>query len=243
MHEKLVLNSRKRHTQVNKVMKSKRKKKCNSLDNLTITNKNSRKRRAQDNEKNEIKAKNKKEKETLPISELTVANKSQFTLPVINFDFLIGKSVSALSRHGKNWKNFSIRAVFCGPSGCGKTNALFTILIHINGLRWINVYIFSKSLNQDKYQWFIDFVKSIKEVQVFVYSENEQVISPEEVLPNSIKIFDDIACEKQDNVRNFYSMGRHMDVDSFYLCQSYARIPKHLIRDNFNFLVLFDRMK
>lgn len=30
-----------------------------------------------------------------------------------------------------------------------------------------------------------------------------------------------------------------MDVDSFYLCQSYTRIPKHLIRDNANLIVLF----
>ena len=34
-------------------------------------------------------------------------------------------------------------------------------------------------------------------------------------------------------------MGRHSNVDCFYLCQSYARIPKHLIRDNANFLMLF----
>jgi len=34
-------------------------------------------------------------------------------------------------------------------------------------------------------------------------------------------------------------MGRHVDVDSFYLCQTYAKIPKHLIRDNANLLILF----
>jgi len=34
-------------------------------------------------------------------------------------------------------------------------------------------------------------------------------------------------------------MGKHSHVDCFYLCQSYARIPKHLIRDNANLLILF----
>lgn len=34
-------------------------------------------------------------------------------------------------------------------------------------------------------------------------------------------------------------MGRHKLVDCFYLCQTYTRIPKHLIRDNANLLILF----
>ncbi|KAL7298968.1 hypothetical protein TKK_0008068 [Trichogramma kaykai] len=34
-------------------------------------------------------------------------------------------------------------------------------------------------------------------------------------------------------------MGRHKNVDSFYLCQSYAHVPKHLVRDNVNLLVIF----
>ena len=34
-------------------------------------------------------------------------------------------------------------------------------------------------------------------------------------------------------------MGRHEKVDSFYLWQSYTRIPKHSIRDNVNLLAVF----
>jgi len=34
-------------------------------------------------------------------------------------------------------------------------------------------------------------------------------------------------------------MGRHADVDCFYLCQTYAKISKHLICDNANLLILF----
>ncbi|EZA55673.1 hypothetical protein X777_04182 [Ooceraea biroi] len=35
-------------------------------------------------------------------------------------------------------------------------------------------------------------------------------------------------------MREHFSMGRHSLVDCFYLCQTYARIPKHLLRDNAN---------
>ena len=34
-------------------------------------------------------------------------------------------------------------------------------------------------------------------------------------------------------------MGRHRLIDCLYLSQTYARIQKHLIHDNVNFLVLF----
>ena len=33
-------------------------------------------------------------------------------------------------------------------------------------------------------------------------------------------------------------MGRHQLVDCFYLCQTYTRIPKHLVRNNANFLII-----
>jgi len=39
-------------------------------------------------------------------------------------------------------------------------------------------------------------------------------------------------------VREYFSMGRHANDDCFYLCQMYARIPKHLIRNNANLLIL-----
>ena len=106
-------------------------------------------------------------------------------------------------------------------------------------MRFENVCIYSKSLHQPKYQFLKDLLEPIVGVQYFPFSDHEQVILPNEVLPNSIMIFDDIACEKQDNVKAYFCMGRHKDVDSFYLCQSYARIPKHLVRDNVNMLVIF----
>ncbi|EZA61636.1 hypothetical protein X777_11759 [Ooceraea biroi] len=80
---------------------------------------------------------------------------------------------------------------------------------------------------------------SIDEIGYFTFSNNSDVIPPCEARPNSIFVFDDVACDKQDTVREYFSMGRHSNVDSFYLCQTYARIPKHLIRDNAYLLILF----
>ncbi|EZA51131.1 hypothetical protein X777_10440, partial [Ooceraea biroi] len=45
--------------------------------------------------------------------------------------------------------------------------------------------------------------------------------------------------DTQDAMREHFLMGRHSLVDCFYLCQTYARIPKHLMRDNANLLILF----
>ena len=67
----------------------------------------------------------------------------------------------------------------------------------------------------------------------------DSVVDSDHALPNSIMIFDDIACEKQDNVRAFFCMGRNIKVDCFYLCQTYAHVPKHLVRDNVNLLAIF----
>lgn len=141
-------------------------------------------------------------------------------------------------RHGKLLPN-TIRGLITGPSNCGKTNVMLSLLQHPNGLNFENIYIYSKSLHQPKYEFLQKAIQPIKGMGLFTFSNNADVISPDKSKPNSIFIFDDIACEKQDNVRSYFCMGRHNNVDSFYLGQSYTRIPKHLIRDNTNFLVVF----
>lgn len=156
-------------------------------------------------------------------------------LPIVNFDF---KDEKKLKRHGELLPS-SIRAVFAGPSNCGKTNSLLALITHPNGLRFENLYLYTKSLNQPKYQYLKKLLEPIDEISFMPFTEHENVISPDEALPNSIMIFDDVACEKQDNVRAFFCMGRHKSVDCFYLCQSYTHTPKHLVRDNVNFLVIF----
>ncbi|KYM98109.1 hypothetical protein ALC62_11191 [Cyphomyrmex costatus] len=142
----------------------------------------------------------------------------------------------------------SIRGVICGPSNCGKTNMLISLLESPHGVRFENVYVYSKSLQQPKYRYLENLLEPIEEIGYFTFSNNSDVVPSNEALPNSIFVFDDVACDKQDAIREYFTMGRHhtlhntgrhADVDCFYLCQTYAKIPKYLIRDNANLLILF----
>ena len=54
-------------------------------------------------------------------------------------------------------------------------------------------------------------------------------------------IFGDVVCENKDNTRVYFCIGRYLGIHNFYLCQTYSRIPKYLVRNNANFLVIFRR--
>jgi len=155
-------------------------------------------------------------------------------LPIYNID----SSDTATSRHGALFPN-TVRSLVLGSSGCGKTNLIYFLLVNENGLRFENVYIYSKTLQQPKYQLLKRIIENIKGLNIFTFFENEQVISPENVLPNSVFIMDDVIGEQQNIIREYFSRGRHNKVDIFYLAQSYSKVPKQLIRDNANLIVLF----
>ena len=76
-------------------------------------------------------------------------------LPIENFDIGYEKRIK---RHGELLPG-SIRAAFCDPSNCGKTNSLLALITHPNGLRFENVYVYSKSLNQPKYKFLKDLLE------------------------------------------------------------------------------------
>ena len=79
----------------------------------------------------------------------------------------------------------------------------------------------------------------MKDIKLYTFSNNAQVISPQEANTNSLMIFDDICLESQKIVQEYFSAARHNNIDIFYISQSYAQIPKQLIRDNCNFLIIF----
>lgn len=142
------------------------------------------------------------------------------------------------NRHGKLLPN-TIRCIISGPSNCGKTNLVVGLLIHENGLHYKNVYVYSKTLFQPKYVFLEKVLQRIPEVTYKKFRDNEEVLSPQEASPDSVIIFDDVACENQNNIRDYFAMGRHCNIDSFYLNQTYSKIPKQLIRDNANLIILF----
>lgn len=161
--------------------------------------------------------------------------KQKVTLPIKNVEISL---VDNYRKHGPLLPS-SIRAIICGPSNCGKTNVMISLLTDLNGLRFENIYIYSKSLNQPKYQFLKTVAERLREIGFYTFAENEDVCSPNQARPNSVFIFDDVACDKQNNIREYFSMGRHKNIDCFYLCQTYSKIPKQLIRDNANLIVVF----
>lgn len=133
----------------------------------------------------------------------------------------------------------NIRSIICGPSNCGKTNVMLSLLIHENGLKFQNVYLYSKTSSQPKYRFLKQILDRVPSVKLFTFKFDEDVIHPNDALPNSIIIFDDVVGEKQINIRNYFTMGRHRAIDCFYLSQTYSKVPKQLLRDNVNFLIIF----
>jgi len=166
---------------------------------------------------------------------------------VIDFDKVIkgcGLEMDAVKkkkRHGPLFPNH-VRCIICGPSGCGKTNLLFNMLFDQKGISFSNIYLFSKTTFQSKYELLRTIMQGLGNGQEYVECDtSEEIPEPHELPANSIIIFDDVICEQQDAIRKYFSAGRHSDVDVFYLAQTYSRIPKQLIRDNANFLIVFQQ--
>lgn len=160
--------------------------------------------------------------------------KQQCNVKVQNFE---GEQRTT-SKHGMLFPN-NIRCIISGPSNSGKTNLMISLLTSINGLRYETVYLYSKSLYQTKYQILNNILTSISGIKYFPCAENVNLTPLSEVLPNSIFIFDDIATDRQEHLRSYFCQGRHKQIDSFCLIQTYARVCKHLVRDNANLLILF----
>lgn len=165
--------------------------------------------------------------------------KQALSIRVENADTVTSPKSVKLKRHSELLPD-SIRCIIAGPSNCGKTNLLVSLIESENGLKFENIYIYSKTLEQDKYKYLRNLLMPIKGLGFYTFSSSDKVISPKEAKRNSIIIFDDVICDKsQENIRNYYCLGRHRNIDCFYLTQTYTRVSKHLIRDNCNFLVLF----
>ncbi|VDO44680.1 unnamed protein product [Brugia timori] len=135
-----------------------------------------------------------------------------------------------------------IRAGIFGPSGCGKTNVLIQILLEIN--TYHHIYLCSKTSNQEKYV-------RLKQI-INIYNDNQpkhtisfttlppnNLPEPEKIQPNSVIIFDDILTDPQANIATYFLRGRHHNISCFYLAQTYSKVPKQCIRDNFNYIIIF----
>ena len=66
------------------------------------------------------------------------------TIKVINVDNTV-QTEKKIRKHG-NMLPISIRGIICGSSNCDKPNMLISLLESRNGIRFENVYVYSKSL-------------------------------------------------------------------------------------------------
>lgn len=164
--------------------------------------------------------------------------KQKHSLDIENLDEQVDGGLKKSPRHGPLLP-LSVRGLIIGPSNCGKTNVMITLLTHPQGLYFSNIYIFSKSLYQPKYQYLKDVMSPINGLGFHTFSDRESIIEPSKVKTNSVFIFDDVICEKQDELRAYFSMGRHKNIDPFFLAQTYSKVPKQLVRDNANLLIVF----
>ena len=55
----------------------------------------------------------------------------------------------------------------------------------------------------------------------------------------NLLILDDCFLGPQNKAEAYYTRGRQNNCDTFYISQSYFRLPRHTIRENANFIVLF----
>ena len=90
----------------------------------------------------------------------------------------------------------------CGPRGCGKTNTVMHMIYKV--LFFDKIYLFSKNLEQPKYQRLLETFDPISEECGYdiVETSNDEIILVNELDDSNQKlvIFDDFVCEKIKNL-------------------------------------------
>ena len=145
----------------------------------------------------------------------------------------------------------TIFAVFAGSTGSGKTNLLLNLVRQPKLLNYNHIYIYSSTLHQPAYEhlkrYFADLEKLIfddtnREVKIAQFFDaDSEIMYPTELdrSKNHIMVFDDVMCNDQTVIKDYFCRGRHNNVNVFYLCQSLHKIAKHCIRENANLFILF----
>ena len=112
------------------------------------------------------------------------------------------------------------RHVIIGPSNVGKTYYMLKILEKLGNKR--PIHIITRSPNQySNYKTSTD-------------------IKPINKYKGSVVIFDDmLGAENSCQIDDFFTRGRHEDLDVYYIRQSYFGLPRESIRNNSDRLILF----
>ena len=120
-----------------------------------------------------------------------------------------------------NVSKFENRAnVIIGPRNVGKTYYMLKVLEKIGNKR--PIHIISRSPNQ------------------YPNYKTSTEIKPINKYKGSVVIFDDMLGAKNSSlIDEFFTRGRHEDLDVYYISQSYFALPRQSIRNNSDRLILF----
>ena len=137
----------------------------------------------------------------------------------------------------------TFRMLICGPSGCAKTNTLMHMLHQL--LFYDKIYLFSKNLQQPKYQELLKAFQPITKEAGYqvIETSNDEIPSLDELNDENQKIvvFDDFVCEKKktEPLIEYFIRSRHKNCSVIYLSQPYYLTPKY-IRLNSSHFCIFD---
>ena len=75
------------------------------------------------------------------------------------------------------------------------------------------------------------------------YNDCELIPDPSELDPETknLMVLDDCFLGKQNKAEAYYTRGRHNNCDTIFLSQNYFRLPRQTIRENCNFIMLFQQ--
>ena len=143
-----------------------------------------------------------------------------------------------------------VRVIITGKSNCGKTSLLLKILLNIIANRvsqieekcvkgFDKLFIYSPTIHQENYKNLIQMFETV----VSAYPNIDELKNPEEY-DNDYKnviILDDLSEKelKDNRVQMLFKRGRHNNINTIYISQSYFHLPRKTIRNNSNFLILF----
>jgi len=140
--------------------------------------------------------------------------------------------------------------ILVGSTGCRKTNLMLNFLM--KGVSaYDNVMIYTTTPYQPAYQYLRDCNEQWKQRHkistdiVTFHNPDEEIVDPSELDKDKthVIVFDDVMGENQKVMTDYFTRGRHNNVNVFYLCQSLHQLKKHGIRQNANTFVLFHQDK
>ena len=118
-----------------------------------------------------------------------------------------------------------------------------------NYVYYDDIMIYTTTPYQEAYKFLSDINtetkrRTNKDIVTF-HSPDEGIFDPSELDKNKthLVIFDDVMNEEQKVMTDYFTRGRHNNVNVFYLCQSLHQLKKHGIRQNANIFILFKQDK